>query len=266
MKQFELAFCALAVLSAAYAPQAVAATDNIVVRQDIIPEQFHEQKVDSSLTTIANGKNGIIDVPVISWRDMPFQTVKKQALDYSCGSAAISTLLTYIYGFKTPEKNIFKAMFESGDKNKIRQEGFSLLDMSEYLNRNGFKSVGYKLTLDVVEKSKVPFIGLINDNGYNHFVVVKSINGSRLLVGDPNKGNVIYKRAEFEKMWNGVALIITNYAHKARQAFGDTQEWEYAHNNLSLPSNADFPGIDSTVLSPLQWQIAPSTSGIYNPS
>jgi len=266
MKRFELAFCALAVLCTVYAPQASAATDDVVVRQDIIPEQFHEQEIGSSLTTVANGKTGIINVPVMSWRDMPFQTVKKQALDYSCGSAAISTLLTYVYGTKTPEKAIFKAMFESGDKDKIRKEGFSLLDMSEFLNKKGFNAVGYKLTLDIIEKNKVPFIGLINDNGYNHFVVVKSVNGSRLLVGDPNKGNVIYKRAEFEKMWNGIALIITNHARKARRSFGDTHEWEYAHNNLSLPSNADFPGIDSTVLSPIQWQIAPSTSGIYNPS
>lgn len=237
------------------------AQDDVVVRQEKIQDNFPEQEISSSSMSVGNGKREAVDVPVISWRDMPFQTVKKQGLDYSCGSAALSTLLTYVYDTKTSEGAVFKAMFDGGDQDNIRREGFSLLDMSKYLNSRGFKAVGYKVNLDTMEKNKVPFIALINDNGYNHFVVVKSIKGQHLLVGDPNKGNVIHYRASFEKAWNGIALVVTNRAKAAHAFFDKDSEWRYAHR-LADPAETDYAGLDSTVLQPIPWQIAPMNTDL----
>lgn len=244
-----------------------AVADDVVVAQQqeiSVVEAFPEQELASSWAPAGNGERETLDVPVISWRDLPFQTVKRQALDYSCGSAAVSTLLTYVYGSKTSEANVFKAMFKAGDQKKIRREGFSLLDMSTYLKERGFNAVGYKITLDVIEKQKIPFIALINESGYNHFVVVKSIRGPRILVGDPNKGHVLFERAAFAKMWNGIALLIKNHARVARGVFDNPVEWTYAHSSVN-PSHANYPGIDGTVLAPIQWQMAPTTTDIMAP-
>lgn len=235
----------------------------LVVKKEVVLETFPEKELPHSSATAGNGERETLDVPVVSWRDMPFRTVKKQALDYSCGSAAVSTLLTYVYGAQTAEGTIFKAMFDSGDQNKIRREGFSLLDMSNYLNKRGFKAVGYKASLSSIEKHKVPFIALVNDSGYNHFVVVKSVKGPHVLIGDPNKGNVILARSAFEKMWNGIALVVTNHAQKARAIFEGEAEWRYAHPMAGV-SDADYVGIDSTVLPSLQWQIAPARIDMLN--
>ena len=245
------------------AANAVIVKQESTTQQRAVLESFPEQESHASTTSVGNGKRETLDVPVISWRDLPFQTVKKQGLDYSCGSAAISTLLTYVYDKKTSEGSIFKAMFDAGDQDKIRQEGFSLLDMSRYLNSRGFKTTGFKASLSVIEKNKVPFIALINDNGYNHFVVVKSIKGRHLLVGDPNKGNVIYPRTKFEAAWNGIALVVTNHAKKASKFFDSEREWRYARRIVD-PNGADYAGIDNTALSPLQWQIVPSTVDILS--
>jgi predicted double-glycine peptidase len=233
------------------------------VNQEIVFDKFPEQEMALSSTNVVNGERETLDVPVVSWRDMPFQTVKKQALDYSCGSAALSTLLTHVYGDKTSEGAIFKAMFDQGDQVRIRKEGFSLLDMSKYLNAKGYKAVGYKVGLDSLAKSKAPFVALINDNGYNHFVVVKSIKGPHILVGDPNKGNVIHERSRFEKIWNGIALVVVNNAQKGRKIFENDKEWRLARVVVD-PSNADYPGIDGNVLPSHQWQISPMTTDLLS--
>ncbi|MDX9690331.1 MAG: hypothetical protein EOM37_04705 [Proteobacteria bacterium] len=237
------------------------ASEDVIVRQDIIAASFPEQELGISSAAISNGKRESLDVPVVSWRDLPFSTVKKQALDYSCGSAALSTLLSYVYQTKTSEGSIFKAMFESGNKEKIRKEGFSLLDMRNYLKTKGFNAAGFKVKLDVIEKNKVPFIALIRENGYNHFVVVKSVKGGRVLIGDPNRGNVILAREKFVSMWNGIALIVSNKARIARSFFDNDKEWTYAHTMVT-PSQAEYRGMDNTALQPIQWQIAPVTTDI----
>lgn len=218
-----------------------------------------------SFATINNGENETARVHVVSWRDIPFQTVKRQSYDYSCGSAAVATLLSYVYGDKTSEQDVFKAMFNHGDQDKIRKEGFSLLDMSNYLNRRGFKSVGYRSTLEKLVKLQAPFIALINNAGYNHFVIVKSVRGGAVLVGDSNKGNVIYPASDFVKMWNGIALIVVNQAHKAREAFANPKEWTYARATTQLRNSDLPPAINATSYeAPMNSQIAPTNIDVLS--
>lgn len=138
---------------------------------------------DEADIPVNNGQKGeIINVGLTSWRDLPFKTVKRQTYDYSCGSAAVATLMTYIYGYPVSEKEVFKEMFLKGDQNKIRREGFSMLDMSHYLNAQGLEAKGYKITVNEIEKYKLPFIALVNSKGYNHFVVVKTLDNDRVLM------------------------------------------------------------------------------------
>ena len=69
-----------------------------------------------------------MNVGVTSWRDWPFQTVKRQGLDYSCGSAAVATLLTYAYDKPVTEKEVFLAMFGGGNQVMVKRPvnvGFS---------------------------------------------------------------------------------------------------------------------------------------------
>ncbi|MDD5585375.1 MAG: C39 family peptidase, partial [Alphaproteobacteria bacterium] len=222
-----------------------------------------DMDLEKGVAVAENGTRDTLNVAVISWRDLPFRTVKRQTFDYSCGSAAVATLLTYVYGEKTAEDAVFKAMFEAGDKEKIRTEGFSLQDMSLYLQRRGYNAEGYRIDYDAIKKSQVPFIALINNEGYNHFVVVKSLGGGLVLVGDPNKGNVIYSREEFLRLWNGIALIVMNHARKARALFTDGKEWGYARPK-ALASIGERPGLgmDSVNLPFTNWQIAPVTTDL----
>src|SRR5690349_12408435 len=72
--------------------------------------------------------------PVRTLKEIRFQRVVKQEYDFSCGSAALATLLTYHYNRPTLEDTALKAMFKEGDQERIRKEGFSMLDMKHYLD------------------------------------------------------------------------------------------------------------------------------------
>jgi predicted double-glycine peptidase len=161
---------------------------------------------------------------VHTWKDIPFRSVVRQRFDFSCGSAALATLLHYHYGVKVDEPAVFQGMWKVGDQAKIRKVGFSLLDMKRVLKAHGMQADGYRLTLDQIEERKVPGIGLITVGSYKHFVVIKGVRDGRVLVGDPAQGLKIYSRKDFEQVWSGIVLLIHD-APGAQPAFNRASEW-----------------------------------------
>lgn len=162
---------------------------------------------------------------ITSMKEARFLSTVHQQYDFSCGSAALATLLTYHYQDAVTEQEVFIWMYNHGDKPKIHREGFSLLDMKNYLEANGYHADGYFVTLDQLAGAGVPAIVLINIKGYNHFVVVKGLTEKRVLLGDPSSGARILPRDEFEKMWNGLVFIIRNKNILTQNNFNRMNEW-----------------------------------------
>jgi uncharacterized protein len=148
---------------------------------------------------------GAYSVPVKSMKDMlaeiRFRTTIRQKFDFSCGSAAVATLLTHHYQRPVSEEDVIKVMYAKGDQAKIQREGFSLLDMKLYLESVGFQADGFEATVDQIVKFGAPGILLVQDNGYKHFVVMKGVQNGKVLLGDPALGSRIMAREEFEKIW-----------------------------------------------------------------
>lgn len=173
-----------------------------------------------------HGDAGSYSLNVMSWRDIPFRTVVRQQYDYSCGSAAVATLLRYHYGLEISESEVFQTMFDRGDQARIREVGFSMLDMRAYLETRGFAADGLRLSLDRLASLDVPAIALISHDNYRHFVVVKGISDTHVLVGDPTFGLQTYTREDFEAVWNGVVLAIRRTpAGTAAPAYDREEEW-----------------------------------------
>src|SRR3546814_4791885 len=89
-------------------------------------------------------------------------------------------------------------MFVRGDQAKIQAEGFSMLDIKQFLDRRGLESDGFRMSLDKLADIGVPAIVLINTGGYRHFVVIKGIEAERILVADPAFGTTIWLSDRFE--------------------------------------------------------------------
>ncbi len=160
-----------------------------------------------------------MSVPMKSLETLKFKTVVKQVYDFSCGSAALATLLTYHYDRPVGESKVFDAMWAVGDQANIRAKGFSLLDMKLYLQHAGLKADGFRVPLDKLKEVGVPAIALIVRKGYAHFVVLRGIAKDYVVIGDPALGAMTMSRDEFQKMWNGIAFIVHDDADTARGTF-----------------------------------------------
>jgi hypothetical protein len=164
---------------------------------------------------------------VTSLKEARFRTTVRQQYDFSCGSAATATLLTYQYGLPVTEADVFRAMFAKGDTQKIRREGFSMLDMRRYLASQGFQADGFELPLEKLAEEGLPAIVLLNDKGYRHFVVVKGLRGDRVLLGDPARGTRSMSRAQFDRLWASRVLFVVHNRRDVAQ-FNRTVDWRTA--------------------------------------
>jgi predicted double-glycine peptidase len=167
------------------------------------------------------------NVPVKSMRELRFSSTTRQQYDFSCGSAALATLLTHHYGYPVSESTVFAAMWAQGDQAKIRREGFSLLDMQRYLATIGFRADGFRLPLDKLVEAGLPAIVLITETGYNHFVVIKGAADGRILLGDPSSGTRSLSRARFEAVWPTRLLFVVHTA-PTQPAFNLAGDWRAA--------------------------------------
>ncbi|SHO43660.1 C39 family peptidase [Desulfopila aestuarii] len=177
-------------------------------------------------TVMIPGASGVsIAIKATSQKEARYKTILRQQYDFSCGSAAVATLLTFHYDDPVSEDEIFTSMYEIGNKDKIRKEGFSLLDMKNYLNRRGYKADGFKAPLDKLQEVGIPAIVLITQKNYSHFVVIKGVTSTEVLLGDPSSGIHRVDREKFESMWGGLLFIIRNKSDVAKQYFNLRHEW-----------------------------------------
>ncbi|WP_156681119.1 C39 family peptidase [Sphingomonas profundi] len=163
-------------------------------------------------------------VPVTSMIGRKFATVVRQQYDFSCGSAALATLLRYHYDDPQSEQSVFLGMFRDGDREQIRRLGFSLLDMKRYLERRGIAADGYRVSLADVMRARTPGIALIDFNGYKHFVVVKGVQDDMLILGDPSLGLRRENERTFLKQWNGVFFALNGRIETAQRHFNQPSD------------------------------------------
>lgn len=164
---------------------------------------------------------------VTSLKEARFKRTIRQQYDFSCGSAALATLLTYQYDYPVTEQQVFAEMYAHGDQQKIQHLGFSLLDIRNFLVSRGFEADGYEVPLAKLEQTQTPAIVLIVEHGYHHFVVVKGYRNGRVLIGDPATGTRAMSEQSFDEKWpDHVVFVIHNKHEQAR--FNDARDWHVA--------------------------------------
>jgi predicted double-glycine peptidase len=198
----------------------------------------------AQLSYESNYAGASIRLPLTTYQDRQFARVIKQQTDFSCGSASVATLLTYHYGIPATEADVFRAMWEKGEQDQIRERGFSLLDMKRYLASIDMLADGYSLPLEKLEEIGVPAIALVDIQGYKHFVVIKGIRGDRVLLGDPSRGLIVRSRAEFEEVWDGTVFFVRSFLDRGRAGWNRDEDWAAhpAGRPADGPTFADIQG------------------------
>jgi uncharacterized protein len=184
---------------------------------------------------------------ITTLKEAKFRNTIRQKYDFSCGSAAVATLLTFQYNYPVNEQVVFEQMYAHGNRAKINKEGFSLLDIKLYLESIGFDADGFRASLDQLQKADLPAIVLIEDRGYHHFVVIKGIRYGRVLVGDPARGTRTIPLDRFDELWkNGLVFVIHNRREFAR--FNTDSDWHSAPI-APLGVGIDRRGLDTVTMS-----------------
>lgn len=155
----------------------------------------------------------VVTKKVESIRERRYRDLIEQYTDFSCGAAALATILKYAYGRDVDEYTVLEGMLKVADINIVQERGFSLLDIKNYIESIGMRARGYQVDDATLDEVAIPTIVLLDINGYKHFVVLKKASGDRVYVGDPALGNRIMKRDDFLASWNNIifAVIGSNF-------------------------------------------------------
>jgi uncharacterized protein len=162
---------------------------------------------------------------VESFQEQKYKYAIAQEHDFSCGSAALATLLSYNYQIPVSETAVFKDMILNGNQKVISESGFSLLDVKNYLARHGLDSGGYRAPLTKLAQVRLPAIVLLNVRGYRHFVVLEGIENGRVLLADPANGMRSEPIGVFESEWSGIFFLILSDVDRGQHSFNSGEKW-----------------------------------------
>lgn len=146
--------------------------------------------------------------PVESMAEGRFRHLVRQHTDYSCGAAALATILRYAYRLDADEATVIEGMMMVSEPEVVRQRGFSLLDIKRYVESLGMRGRGYRVDEERLRSLRVPAIVLMDVAGFRHFVVLKQVMGDTVEIGDPMLGNRSVPFDEFMAGWPSRAVFV----------------------------------------------------------
>jgi predicted double-glycine peptidase len=147
-----------------------------------------------------------------------FRGIVRQAYDYSCGSAALTTLLNGYVGTSLTEQQTLSGLLQYGEYQRIiERRSFSLLDMKRFVTAIGLESGGYRGEFSDLVKLGQPAIVPISYAGFKHFVVYKAYKDGRVYVADPALGNISFDENRFKEIWDNNTLFVISVPESQRK-------------------------------------------------
>ena len=184
------------------------------------------------------------EVPVRSWVEIQRQNVVMQGLDYSCGAAALATIMNYYFGEPVKEIDLLNDIIEAlsdAEFEDRKTKGLSMLDLKQCAERRGYQAAGVKLTYSSLPKLMGPVIIHLNRKGVLHFAVLRGVKGARLYLADPSWGNLRLSIDQFEREWTGYALIL------GKANFGLPTDYPMAIREFEIATSEELAGRRSMI-------------------
>lgn len=146
----------------------------------------------------------------------------RQRYDFSCGSAALTSILRFDLGEDLREEDVMEGMLRHGETERIAERrGFSLLDMKLYVQSLGYRGLGFQAGgIDDLRGLDRPVIVPVHYGGFEHFVVLRAVGDGRAFLGDPEFGNLTLTLARFQEVWQPKVLFMVEAPGAERAAQG----------------------------------------------
>lgn len=163
---------------------------------------------DFILYGVSPNSTATVSKTVVSIAEQRYNNLIRQSMDFTCGAAALATILRYGYDMNVTEESVLDGLFTVTTPEKALKSGFSLLDIKSYVEKIGFKGLGYHVDVKMLNFLKIPVIVLVNLDGYSHFVVLKKVENGRAYIADPMLGHQVVPLTRFAQTWNNVLLAV----------------------------------------------------------
>lgn len=146
-------------------------------------------------------------------RTLRTENVVLQQRDFSCGAAALATIVRHFWGENVNETQILVGILSTLSREELQERianGLTLTDLKRVSEKAGYVAVLGKLEIDGLRESKVPLLVGITVNGFDHFVVVRGVDDQFVYLADPAVGKIRVSIREFQKQWqqNTVLAVI----------------------------------------------------------
>lgn len=95
---------------------------------------------------VAHITTDVVVEPLVEQR---FRNIVRQAYDYSCGSAALTTVLEHYLGRRFEERQVMEGLLHYGESERIvERRGFSMLDFKRLVTALGYPAGGFKAEIE----------------------------------------------------------------------------------------------------------------------
>lgn len=155
------------------------------------------------------------------YRSLRYQGVVGQTSDFTCGPAALATLLTHYYGRPVSEA-VFteRAVNDMTARGQEVVQGLTMLSLRNALSEEGVGATGYRLNLEQLRAVMGAGLPVVANVVYprGHYYLVLAVTETDVLLADPSWGVRSQPIANFLNGWNGVVLVPQPDAAAAERA------------------------------------------------
>jgi predicted double-glycine peptidase len=148
---------------------------------------------------------------VWSWKELHEKNIVMQKRDFSCGAAALATVLQHYWGDPVTESRIleqFDDIFTPAEVQERIKNGLTITDLRRAAVKLGYQSSIGTLRYEQLQESKVPLVVGITVGEFKHFVVYRGTDGYYVYLADPARGNIRVPASDFVKQWQKNAVLV----------------------------------------------------------
>ncbi|WP_241262884.1 C39 family peptidase [Parahaliea mediterranea] len=181
----------------------------------------------ASFWICANAEEVLGDRDFRSWKELRDHGVVKQSLEYSCGLAALATLLTHYFQQPISEEQILSDLLE--DEALVSRTldwestGVSLWILRYLAQKYGYVATGLSLDEKRLRQLRFPAVAALEHDGFAHFTVLRGVGAENFHLADPSWGNTSLTSQDFMSKWldpvtgRGKILLLSPKSERAER-------------------------------------------------
>ena len=130
-----------------------------------------------------------VEIYIPSWKELRQRNIVMQTRDYSCGAAALATVLRYYWGDSVGEEAIIQTLFKTltpEEQQDRVKNGLAISDLRKAAVDMGYLSTIGTISLEQLSQARAPVVVALKIKEYHHFVVYRGMCDGRVYLADPS--------------------------------------------------------------------------------